>query len=84
MGHSHGDCAASRQTDQTATAHDRDYSRRPLVVTWELTQACALACSHCRADASPDRHPDELSTAQAHVLFDQVAAFGDPAPFFVF
>ena len=84
MGHQHGDRTANQRANETATAHGRDYSQRPLVVTWELTQACALACDHCRADASPDCHPDELSTAQAHALFDQVAAFGDPAPFLVF
>ena len=84
MGHPHGDRTANQRANETATAHGRDYSQRPLVVTWELTQACALACDHCRADASPDCHPDELSTAQAHALFDQVAAFGDPAPFLVF
>lgn len=62
--------------------HARDYSRSPLVVTWEVTQACDLACDHCRADANPDRDPDELSTAEATRLFEQVAAF-DPSPFFV-
>ena len=64
-------------------AHVRDYSRSPLVVTWELTQACDLACDHCRADANPDRDPRELSTREARQLIEQVSQF-DPAPFFVF
>ena len=29
-------------------------------VYWEMTQACALACRHCRAEAAPDPHPGEL------------------------
>lgn len=64
--------------------HARDYSERPLVVTWELTQACRLACDHCRADATTERDPGELSTDEAEALFEQVADFGEPQPFFVF
>jgi AdoMet-dependent heme synthase len=39
----------------------RDYARTPLNIYWEMTQACALACRHCRAEAMPDPHPMELS-----------------------
>lgn len=63
--------------------HGRDYSEAPLVVTWELTQACDLACDHCRADANPERDVDELSTEEAIDLFEQVADF-ERNPFFVF
>ena len=62
----------------------RDFDRAPLLVTWEVTQACGLACDHCRADARPDRDPGELSTAQGKALIDQVAAFGRPPPILVF
>ena len=54
-----------------------DTSERPLVLIWEVTQACELSCEHCRADAQPARHPDELSTAEGKQLLDQVRAFGD-------
>jgi len=50
---------------------------RPLVLIWELTQACGLTCKHCRADAQQQRHPDELSTAEGKRLLDQAADFGD-------
>ena len=63
--------------------HGRDYSEAPLVVTWELTQACDLACDHCRADANPERDEEELSTEEAIELFERVAEF-EPNPFFVF
>lgn len=51
--------------------------QRPLVLIWELTQACDLACDHCRADAVPDRHPDELTTAEAKSLLDDAREFGE-------
>lgn len=51
--------------------------RRPLVLIWELTQACELACDHCRAEAQPERHPDELSTAEGKSLLDDAREFGE-------
>ncbi|WP_436911577.1 TIGR04053 family radical SAM/SPASM domain-containing protein [Halosimplex marinum] len=54
-----------------------DTAERPLVLIWEVTRACELTCDHCRADARPARHPDELSTAEGKRLLDQTADFGD-------
>lgn len=54
-----------------------DTSERPFVLIWELTQACELACKHCRAEAEPDRHPDELSTDEGKQLLEAAAEFGD-------
>ncbi len=61
-----------------SSAHRRDYSDSPLLLTWETTQACALTCEHCRADAQPERHPDELSTAEAEGLIDAISGFEQP------
>jgi radical SAM protein len=47
------------------------------VLVWEVTQACTLACDHCRADARPERHPDELTTEEGKRLLDQARSFGD-------
>ena len=47
------------------------------MLIWEVTQACALACDHCRADAREKRHPDELSTAEGKRLLEDAAAFGE-------
>lgn len=58
-------------------------AERPFIVIWECTQACALACRHCRASAVPDRDPRELSTDEATDLMRQVAGFGKPPPIFV-
>ena len=51
----------------------RDFAVRPLLVIWEMTQACDLKCMHCRASAQPLRHALELSTLEAFNLVDQVA-----------
>lgn len=58
----------------------RDYARSPLNVYWELTQACALACRHCRAAAMPQPHPDQLSHAESIAFLRQIPEFGDPLP----
>lgn len=50
-----------------------DFSERPFIAIWEVTQACDLACVHCRASAQPDRHPMELSTDEGKALIDQIA-----------
>jgi radical SAM protein len=61
-----------KQTDE-ASFNSRDFGVRPLLVIWEMTQACDLKCKHCRASAQPHRHALELSTAEACNLVDQVA-----------
>jgi radical SAM protein with 4Fe4S-binding SPASM domain len=48
-----------------------------MVLIWEVTQACELACEHCRADARPGRHPDELSTAEGKALLDDIREFAE-------
>ena len=61
----------------------RDVAERPFIVIWEATQACPLACLHCRASARPNRDRGELDTDEAVRLMAQVAEFGRPAPLFV-
>jgi radical SAM protein len=55
-----------------------DFDERPFLAIWEVTQACDLACVHCRASAQPDRHPMELSTEEGKRLIDQIAALRVP------
>ena len=55
-----------------------DFAVTPFLVIWETTQACDLACIHCRASAQPSRHPDELTTAQGFGLLAEAAAMGTP------
>src|SRR5664279_1834828 len=60
-----------------------DYARRPMLVFWETTRACQLACRHCRASATAEALPGELTTAEGRDLIDQVAGFGRPFPILV-
>ena len=63
-----------------AHAAPRDYSRTPLNIYWEMTQACALACRHCRAEAVPSPHPQELTFGEGVAFLEQIRDFGDPLP----
>jgi radical SAM protein with 4Fe4S-binding SPASM domain len=54
------------------------YDDGPRIVIWEMTRACALACTHCRAEAIPQRDGRELTTSEAFDLVDEVAAYGRP------
>jgi radical SAM protein len=56
----------------------RNFNDAPFLAIWELTQACDLACVHCRACAIPARNPLELSTEEGFRLLETVSAFGDP------
>ena len=50
---------------------------------WEITRACDLACTHCRADAAPCRDPRELDFLEAMGLLSHVVDFGPPLPHLV-
>jgi radical SAM protein len=63
-----------------AGAANLDYNRNPMLVYWEMTQACSLACKHCRAEAISKPHPLELNHAESMRLLSQIAAFGEPLP----
>jgi AdoMet-dependent heme synthase len=60
-----------------------DYAQRPMLVFWEVTRACQLACFHCRASATPGALPGELDHEEGRALIDQVAGFGRPYPILV-
>lgn len=61
-----------------------DLKKRPFMVIWEVTQACDLACKHCRAEAVPTHAPDALTFEEGKKLLRDVKAFGDPRPILVF
>lgn len=67
-----------------AHAARRDYRVAPLNIYWEVTNACALACKHCRAMAVPTPPPGELSTDEGIAFLRSLTAFGDPIPNLVF
>lgn len=55
-----------------------DFNQSPLLVIWEATQACDLACAHCRASAQPRRDERELTLDEGRQLLDEIKSFGDP------
>jgi radical SAM protein len=55
-----------------------NFDQCPMLVIWEVTQACDLACVHCRASAQSERHPHELTTEQGCRLLDEIRSFGEP------
>ncbi|HLJ47969.1 MAG TPA: TIGR04053 family radical SAM/SPASM domain-containing protein [Bryobacteraceae bacterium] len=55
-----------------------DFNESPLLVIWEVTQSCDLACVHCRASAMPARNPNELTTQEGFDLLRQIKDFGNP------
>jgi radical SAM protein len=63
-----------------ATDQKMLFNERPLLVYWEMTQACDLACKHCRAEAMPQHNPLELNTEEGKRMLRQIREFGDPAP----
>ena len=60
------------------------YDRAPMLVYWETTLACGLACRHCRATAVPERSSLELTTREGLGLLDRILGFGQPLPHIVF
>lgn len=76
-GASHGYPALSR------TMARRQFEDRPLLVFWEMTKACGLACLHCRACAQLEPSEDELSEVEGRALIDELAAMGRPRPILI-
>lgn len=45
----------------------------PVIIIWEVTRRCALACRHCRAVAQARRDPLEIEGDDVERVLDQVA-----------
>jgi radical SAM protein with 4Fe4S-binding SPASM domain len=65
----------ARRLPLAAEARDVDRQARPIYAVWEITLACDLACRHCGSRAGRAR-PDELTTAEALDLIEQMARLG--------
>jgi radical SAM protein len=70
----------SAEAMTTTATMSRDFSQGPMLVYWEVTQACGLACKHCRAEAMPQSHPLELTTREGEAFLRQLLAFSSPLP----
>ncbi len=67
-----------RAPEKSTRWQRKDFNHSPMIVFFEVTQACGLVCKHCRACAQTSSHPDELNTDQARQLIDQLAEFPTP------
>ncbi|MBE0477033.1 MAG: 12,18-didecarboxysiroheme deacetylase [Coriobacteriia bacterium] len=73
--------------------YDRDSSKLPSellqfsrdkkpIVVWNCTQRCNLKCVHCYAASEDREYSGEMSTGEAKVMVDDLAAFGAPVLLF--
>ncbi|HEY8773279.1 MAG TPA: TIGR04053 family radical SAM/SPASM domain-containing protein [Gaiellaceae bacterium] len=60
-----------------------DLERRPILVFWEVTRSCLLACRHCRASAIAEPLPGQLSTEEGERFLETLTGFGRPYPVLV-
>ena len=70
-------------TMPVSSPHAVRFAQRPMLVFWETTRSCLLACRHCRASAVPHSLPGELSSEEGRDLIAQVEGFGRPYPILV-
>ncbi len=55
--------------------------KKPVVV-WNCTRRCNLRCVHCYSQSEDRDYADELTTAEARTMIDDLAAFGAPVLLF--
>lgn len=64
----------TRMADRPAPCTPAEAAGRPpVVVAWEVTRACPLACRHCRAEAQHRPHAAELTFDEGRTLMDDLA-----------
>lgn len=55
-----------------------DFNLSPLLVIWEVTQACDLACLHCRTERNSELDTRELTTQEGFRFLEETKQFGNP------
>ncbi|MBI5033885.1 MAG: radical SAM protein [Chloroflexi bacterium] len=77
------DHSVTQSSDNLSTPYGRLVAKmaqehRLLAVHWEMTYRCNHTCTHCYLDVVPPYPPiaDELITAEAKDIVDQIAAMG--------
>ncbi len=61
-----------------------DFSSAPILLFWETTKACGLACRHCRAQAIAEPVPGQLSTEEGLAFIDDASRFTPRPPVLIF
>ena len=59
------------------------HGRQPRLIFWETTRRCPLRCRHCRAGATSDPAPGELSTVDGVAWMESIARWEVPRPILV-
>src|ERR1039457_5396462 len=77
-GSSNGWSSSRSETGSTEFSTAPDFPRRPLQVTWEMTQVRAGKAAPPRAAARTPRDRHQFSTAEAFHLVEEVAAMRVP------
>lgn len=74
-----GDALRYGRRSQQLPSHLLHFSadKRPVVV-WTSTRRCNLHCIHCYTDSHDRLYPNELATADALEMVNDLAAFGSP------
>ncbi len=70
---------AGRESDPSS-----NFADAPMLITWELTRACALRCRHCRAAAIPNRNPGELSFDDLSRVLEELSTLRAHPPLLIF
>lgn len=71
------------RSSKNLPSHLLQFSRdKKPVIVWNMTQRCNLKCRHCYARAAGMEHTDPISTEQAKVMIDDLAAYGAPVMLF--
>jgi radical SAM protein len=77
--------ASRREMAPNASARERqggytraDFAHSPLIVFYEVTRACDLVCTHCRASAMRHPAPDQLTLARFDKRPLVILTGGDP------
>jgi len=74
-------CGVSSPADGLRYAAGQPARRRPVVV-FNCTRRCNLTCAHCYSGSSDQVASDELTTAEASAVLEDLAAFGVPVVLF--
>jgi radical SAM protein len=61
-----------------------NFSQAPILLFWETTKACGLACKHCRAQAIAEPMPGQLSTEEGIAFIEDLRAFTPRFPVLIF
>ena len=70
-------CGKTNEAEHLRYPGDSFSGRRaPAVVVWNCTRRCNLRCIHCYSESRDTAYTDELSTAEAKSLIDDLARFG--------